>query len=414
MKEEILIAHLLDKYEKSKHLLEPGVSNRRVMLRVDKKEFPEYKYQDASVRDAFNKVAMELERNGLISAEWIKGRPVLSAVILNLDRAADCYRLIGRTHPKELAAMVAQEVEGRLSHVSTDWIAAWRDEVCGEARDAFRVPPYCKKGRSVLSDLLTAFDVYDSLHGESITMRAFSSRCYHDTKYFEREVRDLFLRTALNYHGGLAETCEHQELGVRDQLAFLGIYARPELYEFSGCCAVKTLYGVINGAAAGPCGLALPSTSVDAVLSVDLEKIQRVIFIENKTNYDEYILFEAKAEELVVYHGGFLSPRKRMFFGKIAESVMGGTEVFFWEDIDLGGFQMFSHLQDLIPGLRPMRMSGEEVSCYHQSGLVRPQSYLERLRTALEKGEYPLFRGAIKQILEYGVTIEQEVFLGTR
>ena len=50
MTKAIILNRLLDKYESSKHLMEHGVSNRRVMLRIasGKKEFPEYDYQDAS------------------------------------------------------------------------------------------------------------------------------------------------------------------------------------------------------------------------------------------------------------------------------------------------------------------------------------------------------------------------------
>ena len=40
MKQAILISRLLDKYEKSKHLMQPGTSSRRVMLRIEKNEFP--------------------------------------------------------------------------------------------------------------------------------------------------------------------------------------------------------------------------------------------------------------------------------------------------------------------------------------------------------------------------------------
>lgn len=44
MKQELLLSRLLDKYEKSKHLMQPGISSRRVMLRIEKNEFPEYQY----------------------------------------------------------------------------------------------------------------------------------------------------------------------------------------------------------------------------------------------------------------------------------------------------------------------------------------------------------------------------------
>ena len=411
MKRQVLLSRLLDKYEKSKHLTQPGTSSRRVMLRIEKREFPEYTYEDARVRDAWNGVVKDLEAQGLVSAQWVRGRPVLSGVALNLDNLPACYRLAGRTHPKELARLVGERVTAGLSHVTTDWVLAWRDDVCRQAKEAFRVPAYCKKDLSLLDKLLTAFVVYDGLQGESITMRAFSGRCYQNTKTFEQEVRDQFLRAALGYATGLMEACAQSELGDREQLAYLGIYARPELYELSGHCSIHTDKGTISVTAAAPWGLALPSTGVDAIRAFDLGGIEKIVFLENKTNYDEYILSELRTEELAVYHGGFLSPQKRKFFQKIAASLEDRTQVVFWADIDLGGFQMFQQLQGIFPTLSPMRMSGEEVTAHHATGLKRSAHYLGQVQAALDGGKYPLFQKAMEKIVEYGVTIEQEVFL---
>ena len=411
MKEREILSRLLDKYEGSKHLFEPGVSQRRVMLRVAKKEFPEYRYEEAGIRDAYNRAAEELERKGLVTLEWFSGRSVLSAVILNLDAVAECYRLTGRTHPRELAARVREMVMNRLSGVTADWIASWRDAVCREAEERFRVPSFCKKDLSILSDLTTAFSEYDRQNGEPVTMRAFSSQCYHDTKYFEREVRETFLRIACQYDTGLGALCEQEKLSVRDQLAYLGIYARPELYEFSGPCVIRTAKGDLNTAAMVPYGLALPSTAVDEILSIELTGIRRVTFIENKTNYDAYLVSERQEDELVLYHGGFLSPQKRKLFAKLEKAIPSDAEVYFWADIDLGGFQMFCGLQCLIPALRPMRMSETEVGRYWRNGLARPDTYLEKVRQALAEDRFPLFRGALRCILEHGVTIEQETML---
>ena len=48
MKEaQVILNRLLDKFENSKHLSEPNTSRRRVMLRIDKRELPEYQYEDA-------------------------------------------------------------------------------------------------------------------------------------------------------------------------------------------------------------------------------------------------------------------------------------------------------------------------------------------------------------------------------
>lgn len=416
MTKVIILNRLLDKYESSKHLMEPGVSNRRVMLRIasGKKEFPEYDYQDASIRDTFNDAATALEKEGFVTNEWVKGRPVLSCVSLNLDKVKECYSLVGRTHPKELASKVASTVLEQLSHVSTQWIVSWRDDICTEAQRNFRVPSYCKNDFQSLLDLLTAFEVYDSMHGESITMRAFSSQCYHDTKYFERCVRERFLRIAQTYDTGLAQASEEGELGIRDQLAYLGIYARPELYELAGNGVIHTATGSIDLGAAGPYGIALPSTAVDYIAAIDLNQTQKITFIENKTNYDEYILSERCKEELVVYHGGFLSPQKEKLFAKIGAALRADCEVFFWADIDLGGFQMYSQLQQLIPKTLPMRMSGQDVTAHHMNGLVRSLKYLEKIKAALVNQEYPIFEDAMERILEYGVTIEQESFLSTK
>lgn len=405
----IILNHLLDKYEKSKHLLEPGRSSRRVMLRIEKEELPEYQYETANIRDAFNRAAQELEREQLIFIEWLKGRPVLSRVVLNLDQVGRCYQMTGRTHPKQQAEIVAQMVQSALAGVKTPWIASWREDLCENARRTYAVPSCCRKDTAFLSKLLPALTQYDSLRGEPVTMRAFSSRCYHNSKIFEREVRDTFLRIAENYHTGLIETCEHTEMGIRDKLAYLGIYARPELYEFSGRCTVTTQAGTIDIGAVYPYGIALPSTAVDSIAKIDLSSIQKVVLIENKTNYDEYLISELEPDTLAVYHGGFLSPQKRKLFSKIADAACESTSAFFWADIDLGGFQMFARLRQLIPSLQPMRMSGEDVASHWQNGLKRSEEYLEHLRQL--QSVYSMFDDAIREILKRGVTIEQESFL---
>ena len=242
-------------------------------------------------------------------------------------------------------------------------------------------------------------------------MRAFSSQCFHDTKYFERNVRKTFLRIARKYCTDLAAVCEEEELSERNQLAFLGIYARPEIYELSGDCVIQTAQGRIYIGAAEPYGLALPSTLVDDITDVDMKKIRFITFIENKTNYDEYLLSEKQPDELVVYHGGFLSPQKKKLFTKFADAANETTEMRFWADIDLGGFCMFEHLQAILPQVKLMRMSGKFVEQYHQNGLERSKEYIAKLETEMKTGLHPLFVDAINEIVKYGVTIEQEAFL---
>lgn len=406
----IILNRLLDKYENSKHLFEPGVSLRRVMLRVEKKELPEYNYEEAVIRDTYNEVAQELECEHLVQLEWVKGRPVLSIIVLNLEQIMECYTSAGRVHPKTRAGHIANLVRSNLEGVTVPWILAWKEDICIEATEHLRIPVFCKTEDDLLKDLLRSFREYASLSG-SITMRAFSSKCFNDTKYFERNVRDLFLRIAKKYDADLALSYEENDLGEKEQLAFLGIYARPELYELAGNCTIRTHQGDVCLGAAMPYGLALPSTLIDMVSTIDLKAVQCITFIENKTNYDEYLVSEKQPEELVIYHGGFLSPQKRKLFTLISGAASESTKVQFWADIDMGGFQMFNHLQKLFPSLVPMRMSGDYVDMFYENGLERTEHYLSKLQADMRNGKYPLFEDAITKILLYRITIEQESFL---
>lgn len=411
MKEtQVILNRLLDRFENSKHLSAPNTSARRVMLRIDKKELPEYNYESAPARDAYNAAARELEQQAIVRLEWAREQTVLSAIILNLEQVALCYEKAERQHPREKAERFVELVTQKLEDVSTPWIVAWRDAVCKAAREHLKVPSFCKENDELLVDMLLVFQQYENLPG-GITMRAFSNQCFHDTKYFERHVRETFLRIARTYCENLANACQEAILSEREQLALLGIYARPELYELSGPCTVQTRQGQIDFEVAEPYGLAIPSTLVNAVTGIDTKKIRCVTFVENKTNYDEYLLAEKQTDELVIYHGGLLSPQKRKLFSILARNLQINTIVRFWADIDRGGFQMFEHLQEIFPQVQPMRMEGYFVEQYHENGLTRSDKYIAKLKEDGEAGKYPLFTDSIRAIVKYGVTIEQETFL---
>lgn len=405
----VILNRLLNKYENSKHLMEPGTSTRRVMLQVEKKELPEYRYEDAAVRDAFNEAARTLQAKQMVVVEWVKGRPLLDRIVLNLANVMACYGELGRVHPKERAEHIEMLMSSALKSVKTPWILAWGADVCADTK-RLRVPAICKDNDGRLLDLLRSFQEYDALSG-NITMRGFSVKCFSDSKYFERNVQDAFLKVAKKYCGDLSAACIEGDLGEKEQLAFLGIYARPEHYELAGDCRIFTPWGTLDVAASGRCGFVLPSTMVDAIDKIEIDSVCCVTFIENKTNYDEYIASEMQPEELVVYHGGFLSPQKRKLITKILNDATQTATIQFWADIDTGGFRMFQQLQELIPSVIPMRMSGDYVDQFYKSGLPRSKEYLSALREDTENGKYPLFYDAIERILAYGVTIEQEVFL---
>ena len=443
MEQELILIRLLEKYEKSMHLLEPNTSNRRVMLQIHRNGLPEYDYETAETRDRFNDAARKLENENLVTIEWLKDRPVITVISLNLEpeQVYKAYQTAGRPHPVRVAQDLCAFIENTLptSTVKTPWINAWRDETCRKIRKTSRLPAISKQGLTYAHEFIRMLAYYDSLDGAAITMRTFSIACFQNSKRFEQEFQSMFLREAKRFNPEISEISAQDEFGDREKLALLGIYSHPELYQISGRCTIKMQSGEIDVSPLFPYGIAIPGSAVDEIVSFELQDVRRIIFIENLTNYNEYLLSEIAPDELVIYHGGYNSPKKRQLLQKISESVVLvgkaserikeeppestspestspetgqlETAVYFWADIDLGGFQMFDRLRKIFPKLRPMRMSGDDVVRYASLGLAREPLYLNQLQTALMQNKFPLFEESIRMILHQGVTIEQEVFL---
>ncbi len=410
---QIILNRLLDKYESSRHLLHPGASTRRVMLKKGQ-DFPEYRYEDGQTRDEFNESAVSLEREGLICLEWLDNGKVVEKFILSLDCVERCYCMTGRIHPRDLALQLERSVQEILGNAKTDWIRRWTEETIEDLRTRWKPPRVYREHPDLFQDLLEALAGYDALGGAPIAMRSFSSRIYHNTKQFEQKIRPLFLAVAKAHHPLLSEISSEDLPSDRECLNLLGIYANPELNDHAGSCRIQTESGVIDAAPAGNCGIAIPSSLVSAVTSVDLTGIRTVTFIENRTNYDEYLIAGFPRDELVIFHGGYSSPLKRQFFSLIASAAGSGTVFRHWGDIDLGGFSMFYTLRRIIPSLQPLHMSWEETQAEEEGlepGLKRSAGYLKRVEKALLENRYPLFESQIRKILKFGCTIEQESML---
>ena len=273
------------------------------------------------------------------------------------------------------------------------------------------IPHFCKKGMTHAKEFINLIAYYDNLNDANITTRALSIACFSNSKRFEHEFQDDFLRLLSKIHPDLKENTENATLTNRDKLAVLGIFSYQEYYPLSGCFTIRTTKGDISFASTQPYGLAIPGSVTDNILSIDFQAIKKIILIENMTNYNEYLHTEVKQTELIIYHGGFLSPQKQKFLQKLSASVPADINVFFWADIDIGGFRMFNKLSKIFSNIVPMRMSENEVKAYVKYGLTRENPYLKKLEALLECPDYHIFTNTIKMILKYRVTIEQEVFL---
>ena len=114
MKEaQVILNRLLDKFENSKHLSEPNTSRRRVMLRIDKRELPEYQYEDAVVRDAYNIAARELEQQAKTSG-------LAEDAQTAKDLADKCARFEKKIHDLELTRAISIQTAPQIRMIQNN------------------------------------------------------------------------------------------------------------------------------------------------------------------------------------------------------------------------------------------------------------------------------------------------------
>ncbi len=410
--ETSVLEDLLDKYEKSKHLKEPNTSNRRVTLSKEKGELKGYDWENLNSLERFRKEALFLEGEHLLTVDWEVKDKVISQVILNLAQVENSYKLLNRTPPWVLRQEGMDFLTKELEGITTPWILQWKDFHLEQLEKTWKLPFFLKKDENFALGLCALLRHYDRFPETGMTLRSFSVQVFQNSKTLEQVYLEEFLKLCRGFHPELMKICEVEVLSPKDQLLFLGITPRWELLELSGKIEITTALGCLDVGAMGNWGLALSGFSCQIIKKIDFTHINQVYFVENKTNYETMILNPPK-DSLIIYHGGFFSPAKGQFFQAIQNSLpcSGNIQVFFWGDIDLGGFMMFQRLQAVIPTLQPYQMQAQQVIQYANYGLTRDKSYLNKVKLAFEQGKFPLFQEVLRKILEYQVTIEQEVFL---
>ena len=243
---------------------------------------------------------------------------------------------------------------------------------------------------------------------EEVLKRVFSIQCYHDSKYFEKNIEKNLLKILKKYY--LKEEEITQEISDDEILAQIGILKAPEVIEFCG-----NLKGIINGQEIQYKDITKGSyMNSYTILNIENIQIQAdiIILIENKTNYLNYIQ-NKKTNEFVIYHGGMYSPIKGEFIKKVYQaSNTKITKYYHWSDIDIGGFNIYKRLKEnIIPEVEPYKM---DVQAFLENkenwGRISPQ-YAHRLEEILHMEKYIEFYDVIKLMIEYQSRLEQESML---
>lgn len=415
--EQIILRELLEKYHRSRSFCGRKESNRRILLHFNKQEFPDYDYNDSETKRRFNEAVKRLQGEGIISVSWHQEYGegvVVKEVWLNLidgEVLPKAYEIAGMEPLSDKISLILRLIQETKTICQVEWIACFLQTSYDAINTKRKLTDFWKNEITIIKNVLHVFTLLPQ-SGEEITERAFSLKCFNDSKYFEKHIEKYVLAIAKKHEPRIKEWMEaEEEIGEREILAQLGILKRNEIYEFCGDIQL-CLENNVCDCSGFKRGAAISSAAVDDILSVNLMHSERILFIENKTNYEEYIKKYRKEGELVIYHGGFYSPQKAKFFS-LLKNAMDKQQIdcMFWADIDLGGFLMFDRLKKLLPNLHPYKMSVSDYNRYKEFGLKHSETYFKKLAVIKTENRFSIFVEVIELILSNEKTIEQEVML---
>lgn len=398
--ESLVLNKLLDKFE-----ARTAGSNRRVRIVCSKKEvnIPDIESEEYGI---FRDDMISLKTKGYIEFDWIQKNYIINSIWLDLDNVEIVYRYLERTEKNIKVNAVVTMINKALNEVSNDWIYNFLENARSSILTSNKITGIWNSEPTLINNFLSALTNISKLKGKPISMRAFSVNVYGDSKFFEREIKQHIVTTIKNNEPNLIDV---EEISDREVLAQAGIIMMPEIFEFCGNIKISFANGVVDFSPIKK-GACVSSECISEIRNVDIFKTDRIIFIENKTNYSEYCLNNKSDRELVVYHGGFYSPQRGDFFSKICS----GTDIpkYFWGDIDYGGFRMFVRLKNnIINTLQPLNMDIDSYNRYKENGLKKNDDYIAKLNELTLDSDYDIFKDIISAIVYEKVTVEQESFI---
>lgn len=403
MNNELMILNrLLDKYEDRK-----PTSNRRVRIEFSKCEVLIPDIESSEYRE-FRDDMLHLKGRGYIDIDWIRENYLIKSVWLDLENVDAVYHYLEREKRAVKVRRTAELIDKALKKIDLKWLKDYLLSSRNDMLENNKLTGIWGRGQSFSEKFLAALVGINDLHGNSVSMRAFSVGIYHDSKYFEREIKQ-FVITAIKNNEPDLKDIDNDETDDREALAQVGIIMMSEIFEFCGNVRINFKGGTVDYSPIrnGACVL---DESVSEIESIDIFDTDKIIFIENKTNYSEYCLNSRKDRELAVYHGGFYSPKRGEFFRRLCDG--RNIPIYLWSDIDYGGFRMFVRLKkNIVPLLEPLNMDVDSFERYKSKGLQRDKKYITAIQKLAEDPDYSDFYDVISAIIDSKVTVEQESFL---
>lgn len=407
-----IVEKLIEKYEKSKAFV-TGSFAQKISLAIQKDGELSTKLENIEEKTKFLASLRILQSNDIIEYSWVKyeqGNLVDKVWLLpNEESIRACYTLLNRVPVKDIVSRLVEVVSDYQTQLEEE-SALYRflNNEIEVIKEKQKIPRFFSDNLTFMEDILKCL-VYIDHNEEEVLERILSVKLYGDSKYFEKRVRGKALSILRDIKKQNNDEIDSDE----ELLSEKGIVKWPEIIEFTGSINVTLLDESRIEYAGHHFGAYINSKTIKAIKAIELEKVQKVVFIENKANYVWYVENRKTVDEVVIYHGGCYSPIKGKWFQKIYEAGEKSIQTinyYHWSDIDIGGFRIFTRLKNaIIPRLLPYQMDVLTLIEYSEHALtIEDKAYKRALENMLKDVMYQEFWPVIQEMLRYSIRLEQE------
>lgn len=393
--DKYVLNQLLDTYESS--LLSIGENKRTIHIEFSfvKKTIPAYFDESSQEYEKIHIQMCELEEKQLIQILW-KGKKkghIISKVRLDTEMLEQAYAYVHRTPKNDMADLNLQMLEDYIGPDTTIVCRTFAKYLSERLKEHKSVKEFI--GLEETDQTRRLLDTIQAIekNREQSYIREFSIIHFQDSKTFEKmvgRVAHVFKR--------FKENCEEME--PDEILAEYSIYHTPNYVYLKGEAQIFLGEEKIELSALRQ-GIGISGEDIGKVRFADMEKVKRVITIENLTTYFRW----DEEDSLMIYLGGYHNSVRRALLQEIYACHPEAVYLHFG-DIDAGGFDIYRNLKEKtgIP-FEMYHMDMETLQYYEKYGKRLTEHDRKRLQGMKDSEE---FGKVICYMLEHDVKLEQE------
>lgn len=393
-----IINKLLDSYESSTLFTGKNKVAVRIGFPFNKNTLPAYFDESSLAYEEIHASMQRLERQGLITIEWKKGKEghIISKVVLCVEKLEEAYAYVSRKPKADLIRQNRDLLRKLRKNCHTPVYQSLIDYLDERLKNAQSVKELIDLSNPKETELLLTGIGKIEENDRICYIREFSIEHFHDSKVFESMSGKI--ARAMHMFGK-----DYKEKELDEILAEYGIYHTPNYVYFKGNVSLgigSNTYqiGELHQ------GIGISGEDIERIVFQDVTQIRKVITIENLTTFFRW----EEPESLMIYLGGYHNKVRRTLLNKIYQA-LPAAGYYHFGDIDVGGFLIYEDLcrKTGIPFKR-YGMDLEHLMENEKYGKTLTENDRIRIEKILKENPDVEYADVLKYMLNVGIKLEQE------